>query len=71
MMFQYPDIFYTTIKKLSPAEQGEELRAAMEYSMCGEEPKGLSLAEEVVFALAKHLIDTETEQELEDEWEGE
>ena len=71
MMFRYPTIFYTTIKKLSPVEQGEVLRAAMEYSVCGEEPEGLSIAEEVVFALAKHLIDTEIEQELEDEWEGE
>lgn len=71
MMFQYPTIFYTAIKKLSPFEQGEVLRAAMEYSVCGEEPEDLSLAEEVVFALAKHFIDTEIEQELEDEWEGE
>ena len=61
-MFRYPTIFYTTIKKLSPAEQGEVLRAAMEYSMCGEEPEGLSLAAEIVFDIAKAQIDTENEQ---------
>ncbi len=61
-MFRYPAIFYTTIKKLSPAEQGEVLRAAMEYSMCGEEPEGLSLAAEIVFDIAKAQIDAENEQ---------
>lgn len=61
-MFRYPTIFYTTIKKLSPAEQGEVLRAAMEYSMCGEEPEGLSLAAGIVFDIAKAQIDTENEQ---------
>lgn len=62
MMFRYPAIFYTTIKKLSPAEQGEVLRAAMEYSMCGEEPDGLPLAAEIVFDIAKAQIDAENEQ---------
>lgn len=62
MMFQYPAIFYTTIKKLSPAEQGEVLRAAMEYSVCGEEPEGLSLAAGIIFDIAKAQIDTENDQ---------
>lgn len=70
MMFQYPTIFYTVVKKLPKIERGEVLDAVMEYSVSGEEPEGilsLSTAGEIVFALAKHLIDTEMEQELEDE----
>ena len=62
MMYRFPTIFYTTIKKLPRNERQEVLEAVMEYSVCGEEPEGLSLAAEIVFAFAKDQIDAENDQ---------
>ena len=69
-MYQFSNVFYVTVKMLSPVEQGEVLCAVMEYSVSGKEPDGLSIVGEIVFTIAKEQIDFEREQKSENEGEN-
>ena len=69
-MYQFSNVFYATVRMLSPAEQGEILRAVMEYSVSGKEPDGLSIMGNIVFGIAKDHIDSGREKKSEDEGEN-